>query len=89
MLTLDITTSQQFIDLQAIISALRKGQKISVKQAGVEIGQFTPNAQTLPNKRILGFMQGEGTIPDDIHWGDDEIQAMFDQSIARDSELYR
>ncbi len=28
-------------------------------------------------ERKLGFMQGEMTIPDDIHWGDDEVQKLF------------
>lgn len=31
-------------------------------------------------KRHLGFMLNEGIIPDDIHWGDDEIMAMFEES---------
>lgn len=34
----------------------------------------------MPKKRKLGFMLGEGVIPDDIHWGDDEIMAMFEES---------
>lgn len=91
MLTLDITTSQQFIDLQAITNALLKGEKISVKQSGVEIGQFTPktNTQNLSKERKLGFMQGEGVVPDDIHWGDEDIQAMFDESITNDSDFYQ
>lgn len=31
-------------------------------------------------KRHLGFMLNEGIISDDIHWGDDEIMAMFEES---------
>ncbi len=84
MLSIDLgSTSQEFIDWQAVKNALLKGETISVKQSGQEIGQFLPNLtpkKTLPKKRKLGFMLGEGVIPDDIHWGDDEIMTMFEES---------
>ncbi|OPH36535.1 hypothetical protein [Moraxella equi] len=84
MLSIDLgSTSQEFIDWQAVKNALLKGEKISVKQSGQEIGQFLPNLtkqNNLPKKRKLGFMLGEGVIPDDIHWGDDEVMAMFEES---------
>lgn len=38
----------------------------------------TPIAiQAIKQKRKLGFMQGEMTIPDDIHWGDKQVQDLF------------
>lgn len=30
-------------------------------------------------KRQLGFMKGEITIPDDIHWGDEAVEAVFEE----------
>ncbi len=30
-----------------------------------------------PHKRQLGFMADHGTVPDDINWGDKEIEGMF------------
>lgn len=88
-LSIDLgSTSGQFIDWQAVQTALVKGEIISVKQAGIEIGQFLPKAYLnstshLPKKRQLGFMRNEGKIPDDIHWGDDEIIEMFEESINK------
>ena len=29
------------------------------------------------NTRQLGFMQGEMSIPDDINWGDEQVQQLF------------
>lgn len=84
MLTIDISaTSTEFINWQAVTNALLKGEQVSVKKMGIEIGKFSPTTQVQPiRKRKLGFMQGEGEIPNDIHWGDDEIQAMFDESFT-------
>lgn len=50
MLSIDLgSTSQEFIDWQAVKNALLKGEKISVKQSGQEIGQFLPSfAQSKP-----------------------------------------
>ncbi|MBE9577633.1 MULTISPECIES: hypothetical protein [Moraxella] len=88
MLSIDLgSTSGQFIDWQAVQNALLKGETISVKQSGKEIGQFLPNiAKPMPKKRQLGFMIGEGVVPDDIHWGDDEIMAMFEESFDENIE---
>lgn len=36
------------------------------------------NTDSNPKKRQLGFMQGEMTLPDDINWGDDQIQDFFE-----------
>ena len=30
------------------------------------------------NTRQLGFMQGEMSIPDDINWGDKQVQQLFE-----------
>lgn len=30
-----------------------------------------------PKNRQLGFMQGEMTLPEDIHWGDEQISKLF------------
>ena len=35
----------------------------------------------IKKKRKLGFMQGEMTVPDDIHWGDEEVREIFGVSI--------
>lgn len=35
------------------------------------------HAQTSKKNRKLGFMQGEMTIPDDVYWGDDQVQDIF------------
>ncbi|WP_315043161.1 hypothetical protein ACGTJS_10190 [Faucicola mancuniensis] len=86
MLTIDISaTSTELINWQAVTNAMLKGEQVSVKKMGVEIGLFLPKTkQMFVNKRKLGFMQGEGVVPDDIHWGDDEIQMMFDETIYKD-----
>lgn len=34
-------------------------------------------SQTSSRKRKLGFMKDEMTVPDDTHWGDDQVQDMF------------
>ena len=86
MLTIDISaTSTELINWQAVTNAMLKGEQVSVKKMGVEIGLFLPKTkQMFVNKRKLGFMQREGVVPDDIHWGDDEIQMMFDETIYKD-----
>ena len=86
MLTIDISAaSTELINWQAVTNAMLKGEQVSVKKMGVEIGLFLPKTkQIFVNKRKLGFMQGEGVVPDDIHWGDDEIQMMFDETIYKD-----
>lgn len=28
-------------------------------------------------EKRFGFMQGQGAVPDDIHWGDDEVAKLF------------
>ncbi|WP_201586591.1 hypothetical protein [Psychrobacter jeotgali] len=35
------------------------------------------DTQGVKQKRKLGFMQGEMTVPDDIHWGDERVQDLF------------
>lgn len=35
------------------------------------------DTQGVKQKRKLGFMQGEMTVPDDIHWGDEQVQDLF------------
>ncbi|WP_367106245.1 hypothetical protein [uncultured Psychrobacter sp.] len=35
------------------------------------------DTQGVQQKRKLGFMQGEMTVPDDIHWGDEQVQDLF------------
>lgn len=37
-----------------------------------------------PYKRHLGFMAGHGTIPDDINWGDKEIENIFANETTKD-----
>ena len=32
---------------------------------------------TSSSTRQLGFMQGEMSIPDDINWGDEQVQQLF------------
>ena len=88
MLSIDLgSTSGQFIDWQAVQNALLKGETISVKQSGKKIGQVWPNIAKPINKKCqLGFMIGEGVVPDDIHWGDDEIMAMFEESFDENIE---
>lgn len=44
------------------------------KKQSTETGRY--NLSKDGEKRI-GFMQGECTVPDDIHWSDDEILRMF------------
>lgn len=35
------------------------------------------DTQDVKQKRKLGFMQGEMKVPDDIHWGDEQVQDLF------------
>lgn len=75
------------IDWKALIKKSLLGEKISVKKAGVEVLQITPVTPTLaePNesKREFGLLRGKITVPSDSRWGDDEVQAMFDESLNK------
>ncbi len=58
----------------------------SVTSAQVIITVLSPvdnnidlEAQSAKPKRKLGFMQGEMTLPEDIHWGDEQVQDMFEE----------
>lgn len=45
------------------------------------------NKKIIPKKRLIGFMKGEIQYPDDIHAGDDEVLAMFEESYVNDELL--
>lgn len=52
----------------------------SVTSAQVIITVLSPvenDTSGVKQKRKLGFMQGEMTVPDDIHWGDEQVQDLF------------
>lgn len=50
-----------------------------IKQQNAHQQTLEVTSQEHSNKRTLGFMAGEGCVPDDINWGDDEVLAMFDE----------
>lgn len=91
MISIDIHSTHfdgsetQFIDWQAVIAKSLAGEQISVKKAGIEILQITPvNQAHFPKKRQFGLLRHKITVPDDPHWGDDDVQAMFDESLNQD-----
>lgn len=52
----------------------------SVTSAQVIITVLSPvenDTSGVKQKRKLGFMQGEMTVPDEIHWGDERVQDLF------------
>ncbi len=56
----------------------------SVTSAEVIITVLSPvedtkslDSQAIKQKRKLGFMQGEMTLPDNIHWGDKQVQDLL------------
>ena len=60
----------------------------NVTSARVVITVLPPEKDAISSKKLksgrkrqLGFMQGKMTVPDDIHWGDEEVREMFGDSI--------
>lgn len=72
MITLNIPPKKQ-----AIIEQASREAGMSVEQYIISkvLSDETVNRKSA---RVLGFMQGEMTVPDDIHWGDDAVLAEFD-----------
>lgn len=92
MISIDIHSSDvdssfneaNFIDWKALIAKSLTGEKISVKKAGIEVLQITPVIPSvLPKQRKFGSLRGQITVPNDPKWGDDEVQAMFDESLNK------
>lgn len=75
MITLNIPPKKQ-----AIIEQASREAGMSVEQYIISkvLSDETVNRKSA---RVLGFMQGEMTVPDDIHWGDDAVLAEFDASL--------
>lgn len=76
---------KNLIDWRAVIERVLTGEQINITQANVTVAQLSPKTpqnseQILPKKRAVGFMKGQIQFPDDIHFGDDEIVAMFEAS---------
>lgn len=92
MITVDLNhIHSDYINWQALVHKALMGERVSIQQAGKEIGQIMPSQSSpvisatdagldTPKKRQFGKLKGQGTIPDDIHWGDDDIIAMFESS---------
>lgn len=82
MLAIDIgMIDKDLVDWKAVIERVIYGEKVTISQSGKDLATLNPTQQALSKpKRKFGSLQHQGSIPDDIHWGDDEILAMFDQS---------
>ena len=72
-----------------LLSRDRKRPKpLSVTSAQVVItvlsavdNEMNMETQLVKPKRKLGFMQGEMIVPEDIHWGDKQVQDMFNLDV--------
>jgi prevent-host-death family protein len=63
-----------------LVDEAASGETIIIAKAGKPVAQLMPlSAEPERPKSIIGFMRGQGTIPDDFdRMGDDEIVAMFE-----------
>lgn len=84
MLSIDLSTiDKSLVNWQGVIERVIKGEPVNLNQSGVTIARLYPEPHQLPlQKRKIGFMEGEIQYPDDIHADDDEVLAMFEESIA-------
>lgn len=74
MITLNLSPQKQ-----AIIEQASQAAGMSIEQyilSKILTNEQISSTPTAP-KRQLGFMKGEMTIPDDIHWGDEAVEAVF------------
>ena len=55
--------------------------KVIITVLQLEESALSEEKAGVKKKRQLGFMQGKMTVPDGIHWGDEEIKEMFGDSI--------
>lgn len=82
MLAIDIgMIDKDLVDWKAVIERVIYGEKVIISQSGRNLAILNPSENVMPKpKRQFGSLQNLGRIPDDIHWGDDEVIAMFDES---------
>lgn len=66
--------------LSRLVDLAAKGESFIIAKAGKPLVKVTPlDAPEAPDIRRLGFMAGQGSIPDDFdRMGDAEIERMFE-----------
>jgi prevent-host-death family protein len=66
--------------LSRLLERVVQGEEITIAKAGKSIAMLSPIKEEIPHKaRVIGFMAGEFSVPDDFDtMGAEEIALMFE-----------